>query len=194
MKRIVPGKSNQRIPVIAKFTITDILYMLIFLTLFIVTLITMLLAQVKPFYLIAIPCVIEVVIPIIFLASINENRLYTYIYHMIRYMFRNKKIKSAKIETQLGIKFEKDHIKSQIGYSKIIHIKGIDFNLISEDTQDIKIRQLSSVLASISNGKIIKMDTPLSFKNNLKKAFTRMKQYTAEYETIEDKNSIKALH
>lgn len=193
MKRIVPGKSNQRIPVIAKFTITDILYMLIFLTLFIVTLITMLLAQVKPFYLIAIPCVIEVVIPIIFLASINENRLYTYIYHMIRYMFRNKKIKSAKIETQLGIKFEKDHIKSQIGYSKILHIKGIDFNLISEDTQDIKIRQLSSVLASISNGKIIKMDTPLSFKNNLKKAFTRMKQYTAEYETIEDKNSIKAL-
>ena len=193
MKRIVPGKTNQHLPVIYNFTIPDIIYILIFVTIFIVTLITMLLAQVKPFYLIAIPCIFEILLPIIFLASINENRLYTYIFHMIKYIFRSKKIKSSKIEDQLGIKFEKDYIKSQIGYSKIIQIKGINFDLISENSQDIKINQLGSILSTINKGKIIKLDTPLSFKANLKKSLKRMKQYINEYQNINDKDCDKAL-
>ena len=181
MQRIVPGKTNQKIAILGKFNINDLIYIAIGGSIVLMTLIFMLVGQVKPFWAILIPVVLEIIIFVFLLAQDKETRIYTFVMYIIRYLIRKKEIPSASLKENFGISFEKDAIKSEIGYSRIINIKGLNFNLINEEAQNVKINQLSHVLSIIKKGKIVKLDTPLHFTTNIEEANKKMEYFEKKY-------------
>lgn len=187
MNRIVPGKTNQKLPIILKFNIFDIIYILVGLAVIIATLLTMMAFNVKPFAIIAGVVVSEAVIFLILLAQITEYRLYWYIRHLILFIFSKKKYAESTLENQLGVSFKDNYVSTEAGiYSKVIEIKGIDFSLISEATQDLKINQLAVVLGNIDKGKIVKLDKPISFLDKLEDVDKRLIAFTEEYDKLSD--------
>ena len=194
MKRIVPGKTNQKLPVILKLTFPDIIYIIVSLAIFITTVILMTLCKVEPWFLILLLVLIEIALEIILFARVTEYRLYHYVGHIFMFLFRHKEFAKTTLGQQLGISFKENAVVNEPGtYSKILNIQGSDFSLINEDAQDIKISQLSNVLSGIEVGKIVKLDTPLRFSKNADEAASRIKEFTKRYESIEDKNSLEAV-
>lgn len=193
MKRIVPGKTHQKLPIILKLTLGDIFYLLIALVLIGATLALLMLLKVY-YVILLIVLLFEIMATIVLFARVSEFRLYYYFRHIFMYLFRKKDFPKSTLGNQLGISFNENAVKNENGeYSKIIFIKGIDFNLVNEETQDIRISQLSNVLSNISKGKIIKMDEPIRFSYNASYTADQIKKYTEEYDKIEDKDSSKAL-
>lgn len=90
MRRVVPGKTNQKLPIVLKFTIFDILYLLIGAGVIIGTIILMMALNVQPFFIILIVALAEVFIYLLFIAPINENRLYVYVRHIVLYLLRKR--------------------------------------------------------------------------------------------------------
>ena len=193
MTRIVPGKTNQRLPIVLKYNIFDLICLFIGAGITLLTAISMMLAQVRPFWIIIIPAFVEVISTFILLTPINESRIYNYVGYMIKYLFANKKITGSTIKDQLGVEFVEDYIKSQNGYSKIIRIKGYNFDLISEEAQDQKINLLANTLSVLSKGKIVKLDTAINFKSNIDDTVAKLTQLSEEYEKVKDKDSLEAL-
>lgn len=101
------------------------------------------------------------------------------------------------MKSALGITAVDDFIKTEGGlYSKIIKVKGIDFSLINEEAQDLKIDQLSSVIANLDKAKIVKMNEPISFLNKIEDVEERLAYFTNQYEKLseeERKNSFEAI-
>lgn len=182
MNRIVPGKTNQKLPIILKFNIYDIIYIVCGLIVIIATMLTMMALNIKPFAIIAGVIFAEGAIFLILLAQITEYRLYWYIRHLVLYIFSHKKYSKNILNDQLGLSFKENYVTTEAGqYSKVIEIKGIDFSLISEASQDLKINQLASVLGNIEKGKIVKLDKPISFLGKLEDVDTRLAYYAEEY-------------
>lgn len=192
MTRIVPGKTNLKLPVVLKFNIIDLIYIVIGVALTISTAIIMMVLNIKPFWIILIPVFSLLIIFAILLTPINEKRIYNYVGYMFKYLFSKKKILSSSLESQLGITFNEDYIKSNKGYCKIIRIKGCNFELIPEEVQDQKINTLANLFSILSKGKIIKLDTPINFISNIEEANKYIDILEKEYSSTLDKTSFKA--
>lgn len=197
MRRVVPGKTNEKLPIILKFNIFDIIYLLVGAVVIAATMLLLMAFNVRPFFVILIIVLAEVFIYLLFAAKINENRLYNYVRHIVLYIFRKKKIPESTLKNQLGISTIDNFVKTEGGlYSKIIKVKGIDFSLINEDAQDIKIDQLTSVIANIDKAKIVKMQEPISFIGKIEDAQERLAFYTEKYDKLSEEekaNSIEAI-
>ena len=122
MTRIVPGKTNQRLPIVLKYNIFDLICLFIGAGITLLTAISMMLAQVRPFWIIIIPAFVEVITTFILLTPINESRIYNYVGYMIKYLFANKKITGSTIKDQLGVEFVEDYIKSLL-YFFLLYIQ-----------------------------------------------------------------------
>ena len=193
MRRIVPGKTNAKLPVFAHFTISDIIYLLAGLCVLILVMILMMLAGANPFAILGVILGL-IAILIIFAAKVGEFRLYYYMRHVFMFWFRNKIHQKQTLTNAIGITVKDGFVKNTSGtYSKIIRVSGINFDLINEEAQDNKINQLSMVMSSINKGKIIKLDMPIRFIDNAKEAAKRIENLTAMYEKITDKSSIEAI-
>lgn len=90
MKRLVPGKTNQKLPIILHLTITDLIYLLVGAGLIILTLVLMMLANVRPVAILLITIVIELMAYIVLFAKVSEYRLYYYMRHIFMYLFRKR--------------------------------------------------------------------------------------------------------
>lgn len=193
MKRLVPGKTNQKLPIILHFTVTDLTYLVVGAGLIILTLVLMMLANVRPVAILLITIVIELMAYIVLFAKVSEYRLYYYMRHIFMYLFRKKKQEETTLGMALGITFRDNAVVTSTGtFSKIIQIQGMNIDLIDEAALDTKINQLTMIISSLSKGKIIKLDSPLRFSSNADEAAKLIEKYTVEYEKITDKSSLEA--
>lgn len=94
--------------------------------------------------------------------TIDVQKGWKVVVNFVNFLTRRKKWDNENITEQLQIK---DSIHYEGGcWTSVIQLNGVDFSILSEESQDNKIFAFMEVLKELKNGKIIKMEELIDFK------------------------------
>ena len=155
MKRLIPSQIKEESKVIKGLSLTDILILIIGLTLIALTLASSLSNGAK----IAISIVLLAVF-IVAIVPFDMVKGYKLMLYAFLYLTRKKTAKEVNLEQSFSLTFG-ETIKSENGYAAVVELHGIDFGIFEERTQDDYITAFCEAVKEVRNGKLVKLEKPL---------------------------------
>lgn len=155
MQFLIPD-TKKKTKFIAGLTAKDILFLIIGLTL------AILLALSSLPIIYKLICLLIVFIATIFsVITIDVQKGWVVLINFFKYLTRRRKWKEEDISASITLK---DYIYYDGVYTTIIQLNGINFSILSEETQNNKIMSLMTILQELRGGKIIKLEEPINLQ------------------------------
>lgn len=156
MKRLIPGQIKEEGKVIKNLTIKDIVLLVVMLIIAAMLVASTFNRNIKLVLLILIGVFSGVAV-----MKFDTVKGYRIFYYFLLYLTRKKKFTDVDIKTPFLMEIG-DTIKTSAGHSAIIEVFGIDFGIYEEKTQDEYIRMFSEAIKEVRNGKLVKINKPMS--------------------------------
>lgn len=155
MKRLIPSQIKEESKVIKGLSLTDLVVLIIGLSLIALTLASSLANVAK-----IIICIVLLAGFSIAVVRFDMVKGYKLLLYAFLYLTRKKTVKDVNLETSFDLSFG-ETIKSQNGYTAVVELHGIDFGIFEERTQDDYITAFCEAVKEIRNGKLVKLEKPL---------------------------------
>lgn len=155
MRRFIPSKIQEEAHFFKFLTMKDFGVLLIALVLA-----ALILASSMPMIVKVILTVLVVGFFYVGVLNFDMVKGYKLYLYFIEYLTRKKQFKNVDVEGELNIEYG-NTIKVGNFHSAVIELRGIDFGILEERTQDEFISLFSEAMKEIRNGKIIKLEKPL---------------------------------
>ena len=185
MIRLIPPKTKTSTTLIGTFTFKDLIITVVYLALVLI------------FYFSGIPIVIKYLLIGITIALMvtsllkveHDKKAYSYYYAMVNYFLRKKRVAETDFKSASGTTITSEGIVSgSEGLLKVkaVEIKGIDFGILEEQTQDRIINNISLAFKICKFGSIFKIEKPIDFSRYIKKNNDKRTYWENEINSADD--------
>lgn len=189
MKRLIPPKTRTSTTLIGNFTFKDLCVLILYLLIILL------------FYSSSIPTLVKYILIgmtiILMVTSMFKvefgKSAYTFYASMILYFVRGKKVREMNFTDATNCKITSNGVvDSDYGLlkSKAIEIKGINFGILTEQTQDIIINNISVIFKMCRYGSIFKIEKPIDFSNYIDKNVSKAVYWTNLINQTNDEDKI----
>lgn len=122
-----------------------------------------------------------------------EMRAYTYYIAMANFGLRKRKIQASSFKEATGIQISSTGLvdaSEGLLKSKAVEVKGIDFGILTEKTQDSIIDHISTIFKMVKHGSIFKIEKPIDFSSYIAKNNEKIKYWETLIQQTEDSDKI----
>lgn len=182
MKRLIPSQIKEESKVFRTLTLKDLTFIVVVLILAALLIASSFNRNVKIIVLIVMGVFTGVAV-----MKFDMVKGYKIFYYGFLYLIRKKKFTDVDIKTPFKIEIQ-DTIKTGAGSAAVIEVFGIDFGIFEERTQDDYIRTFAEAIKEVRNGKLVKLNKPMSLTKYVDYCNSLIAKIDGELDSIMDDN------